>query len=116
MPCWAGFGTRLDDLFVLQTAALLKPSFRGINFMNKTDIVDAVAQATDTSKADASNAVDAVFDTITGALKGGDGVQLIRFGISALPIGLPVKAATPAPERPFRLQLPSSLSSRLARR
>ncbi len=48
--------------------------------MNKTDLVDAVAQATDTSKADASNAVDAVFDTITGALKGGDGVQLIWFG------------------------------------
>ena len=48
--------------------------------MNKTDLVDAVAQATDTSKADASNAVDAVFDTITGALKGGDGVQLIGFG------------------------------------
>ena len=48
--------------------------------MNKTDLIDAVAQATDTSKADASNAVDAVFDTITGALKGGDGVQLIGFG------------------------------------
>ena len=48
--------------------------------MNKTDLVDAVAQATDTSKADASNAVDAVFDTITGALKSGDGVQLIGFG------------------------------------
>ena len=48
--------------------------------MNKTNLVDAVAQATDTSKADASNAVDAVFDTITDALKGGDGVQLIGFG------------------------------------
>ena len=48
--------------------------------MNKTDLVDAVAQATDTSKADASNAVDAVFDIITIALKGGDGVQLIGFG------------------------------------
>jgi hypothetical protein len=30
------------------------------NFMNKTDLVGAVAQATDTSKADAANAVDAV--------------------------------------------------------
>jgi nucleoid DNA-binding protein len=28
--------------------------------MNKTDLVGAVAQATDTSKADAANAVDAV--------------------------------------------------------
>ena len=48
--------------------------------MNKTDLVDAVAQATDTSKADAANAVDAVLDTITDALKSGDGVQLIGFG------------------------------------
>ena len=48
--------------------------------MNKTDLADAVAQATDTSKADAANAVDAVLDTITDALKSGDGVQLIGFG------------------------------------
>ena len=48
--------------------------------MSKNDLVAAVAQATDTSKADASNAVDAVFDIITSALKGGDGVQLIGFG------------------------------------
>ena len=48
--------------------------------MNKTDLVDAVAQATDTSKAEAANAVDAVLDTITDALKSGDGVQLIGFG------------------------------------
>jgi len=49
-------------------------------FINKTDLADAVAQATDTSKADAANAVDAVLDTITDALKNGDGVQLIGFG------------------------------------
>jgi DNA-binding protein HU-beta len=48
--------------------------------MNKNDLVAAVAQATDTSKADAANAVDAVFDAITGALKSGEGVQLIGFG------------------------------------
>jgi len=48
--------------------------------MNKTDLVDAVAQATDTSKADAAKAVDGVLDAITGALKSGDGVQLIGFG------------------------------------
>jgi DNA-binding protein HU-beta len=50
------------------------------NFMNKNDLVAAVTQATDISKADASNAVDAVLDTITDALKSGDGVQLIGFG------------------------------------
>jgi DNA-binding protein HU-beta len=48
--------------------------------MNKNDIADAVAQATDTSKADAAKAVDCVFETISAALKSGDSVQLIGFG------------------------------------
>jgi DNA-binding protein HU-beta len=48
--------------------------------MNKDDLAAAVAQATDTSKADAAKAVDGIFDAITGALKSGDGVQLVGFG------------------------------------
>jgi DNA-binding protein HU-beta len=48
--------------------------------MNKNDIAEAVAEATDTSKADAAKAVDCVFETISGALKNGDGVQLVGFG------------------------------------
>jgi DNA-binding protein HU-beta len=48
--------------------------------MNKSDLADAVAEATDTSKADATKAVDCVFETISAALKSGDGVQLIGFG------------------------------------
>ncbi len=48
--------------------------------MNKNDLVAAVAQATGTSKADAAKAVDGVFEAIAGALKSGDGVQLVGFG------------------------------------
>ena len=48
--------------------------------MNKNDLVAAVAQATDASKADSAKAVDGIFDAITGALKSGDGVQLVGFG------------------------------------
>ncbi len=48
--------------------------------MNKNDLVAAVAQATGTSKADAAKAVDGVFDAIAGALKSGEGVQLVGFG------------------------------------
>jgi DNA-binding protein HU-beta len=48
--------------------------------MNKTELIDAVATAADLSKADAGRAVDAVVDTITGALKGGDSVTLVGFG------------------------------------
>ncbi len=48
--------------------------------MNKTDLVDAVASGADLSKANAANAVDAVFDAITNALSNGDSVSLIGFG------------------------------------
>ncbi|MDG4656092.1 HU family DNA-binding protein [Ectobacillus antri] len=48
--------------------------------MNKTDLVNAVAEASDIAKKDATKAVDAVFDAILEALKNGDKVQLIGFG------------------------------------
>ena len=51
--------------------------------MNKTDLVNAVAQA-GFSKKDADAAVTAVFDSITDALKSGDKVQLVGFGTFAV--------------------------------
>lgn len=51
-----------------------------VNDMNKTELVEAVANATELTKKDASKAVDAVFDTILNALKNGEKVQLIGFG------------------------------------
>ena len=48
--------------------------------MNKNDLVAAVAESAGLSKADSTNAVDAVFDTITGALKKGGDVRLVNFG------------------------------------
>lgn len=48
--------------------------------MNKTELIEAVANATELTKKDASKAVDAVFDTILNALKNGEKVQLIGFG------------------------------------
>lgn len=48
--------------------------------MNKNELVAAVADKAGLSKSDASGAVDAVFDAITGALKGGDEVRLVGFG------------------------------------
>ena len=48
--------------------------------MNKNDLVAAVADGSDLSKADAAKAVDAVFDSITGSLKGGGEVRLVGFG------------------------------------
>lgn len=48
--------------------------------MNKADLIEAVADSADLSKADATRAVDAVLDGITGALKQGNSVSLVGFG------------------------------------
>ncbi|WP_240376515.1 HU family DNA-binding protein [Bacillus piscicola] len=48
--------------------------------MNKTDLINSVAEQADISKKDASKAVDAVFDSITETLKSGDKIQLVGFG------------------------------------
>ncbi len=48
--------------------------------MNKGDLIDAVADSADISKAAAARAVDAVFDGITGTLKKGDSVTVVGFG------------------------------------
>jgi len=48
--------------------------------VNKSEMIDMVAEAADISKAAAGRAVDAVFDGITGSLKGGDSVTLVGFG------------------------------------
>jgi len=48
--------------------------------MNKAELIEAVASATDLSKADATRSVDAVIDTITETLRKGDSVTLVGFG------------------------------------
>ena len=48
--------------------------------MNKTDLVNAVAEKGDLSKKDAAKAVDAVFDSVMDSLKDGEKVQIIGFG------------------------------------
>ncbi|HHC72723.1 MAG TPA: HU family DNA-binding protein [Thiotrichales bacterium] len=48
--------------------------------MNKTELVEAVAQSSNLSKADAQRAVDAVIDSITEALAKGEQVSVVGFG------------------------------------
>jgi DNA-binding protein HU-beta len=52
--------------------------------MNKNDLITKVAGDTGLSKADASRAVDSVFDSITGQLVGGGEVRLVGFGTFAV--------------------------------
>lgn len=48
--------------------------------MNKSELVDAIADSADLSKASAGRALDAAIDAVTGALKAGDQVSLVGFG------------------------------------
>jgi len=48
--------------------------------MNKSELIDAIADDADLSKAAAARAADAFIDAISSALKGGDQVTLVGFG------------------------------------
>ncbi|MFT9850250.1 HU family DNA-binding protein [Aneurinibacillus sp. REN35] len=48
--------------------------------MNKTELIEKVAESTEMTKKQASQAVDAILESISGALKSGEKVQLIGFG------------------------------------
>jgi DNA-binding protein HU-beta len=48
--------------------------------VNKAQLTDAVAAATDSSKAEAGRAVEATLSAIGSALAGGDSVSLVGFG------------------------------------
>ena len=48
--------------------------------MNKTELVDAMAESADISKAAASRALDGLIEAITASLKEGDQVNVVGFG------------------------------------
>ncbi len=48
--------------------------------MNKSELIDAVADSADLSKAAATQAVDAVLSAVSKSLKNGDQVTLVGFG------------------------------------
>ena len=48
--------------------------------MNKNDLIGVVAEGANITKSQAGDAVDAVFEAITGSLKSGDEVRLVGFG------------------------------------
>ena len=48
--------------------------------MKKVELVEAVAEKAGLTKADATRAIDATFETITEALANGDKITLVGFG------------------------------------
>jgi DNA-binding protein HU-beta len=59
--------------------SFLKSLAKG-TYVNKSDLVDAIAKSAELSKASAARALDATVDTIKKALKKGDTVSLVGFG------------------------------------
>lgn len=52
--------------------------------MNKSELVAAVAEQAELSKADAGKAIDALVEVIAAALKANDKVSLVGFGTFAI--------------------------------
>ena len=48
--------------------------------MNKTQLIDKIAENADITKASAGRAVDAIIEAVSDSLKSGDTVQLVGFG------------------------------------
>ncbi len=48
--------------------------------MNKTDLINAIAEKANLNKNDARNALDATIETIVNALETGDKVSILGFG------------------------------------
>ncbi|MEZ8143909.1 DNA-binding protein HU [Enterovibrio norvegicus FF-33] len=48
--------------------------------MNKSQLIDKIAENADLSKASAGRALDALIDAVSGSLKDGDQVALVGFG------------------------------------
>jgi DNA-binding protein HU-beta len=52
--------------------------------MNKAELINAIADKADLSKADATKAIDALVEVVTKALKKNDKVSLVGFGTFAV--------------------------------
>ncbi len=70
----------------------------------KSDLVEAVANITGVSKAEANRAVDAVFTTITDNLAKGEDVRLIGFGSFSVAKRAARKGRNPQTGETIRIQ------------
>ncbi len=52
--------------------------------MNKSELIDAIADASELTKADAGRALDGFLGAVTEALSNGDSVALVGFGTFAV--------------------------------
>ena len=84
--------------------------------MNKTELINAVAEKTELSKKDADAAVSAVFEAVTEALAREEKVQLVGFGAFEVKTRAERVGRNPKSRRaPSRSPPPRPLCSRPAR-
>lgn len=77
---------------------------------NKAELIDAVAEATKSSKAAAGAALDAVIDAISAALAKGEEVRLVGFGTFSVKARAAGKGRNPATGE--EIKIPASKSVR----
>jgi DNA-binding protein HU-beta len=77
---------------------------------NKAELIDVVAEATESSKAAAGAALDAVIDAISQALKAGEEVRLVGFGTFSVKERAEGKGRNPATGE--EIKIPASKSVR----
>lgn len=78
--------------------------------MNKLELVEHIANETESSKAAAAAAVDAIIDGITKALKKGDDVRLVGFGTFSVKKRAAGKGRNPATGA--EIKIPASKNAR----
>ena len=67
----------------------------GVSIVNKTDMVNRIADATNLTKADAGRAVDAFVDAVKHTLEKGDEVRLVGFGTFCVAHRKPTEGRNP---------------------
>ena len=71
--------------------------------MNKSELIDAIAEKGGVSKSDAGKALDATIASITEALKNGDTVTLVGFGTFSVAERAARQGINPATKKPIKI-------------
>lgn len=80
--------------------------------MNKQELIGSVADATGMSRGEATQAVEAVFNTIGSALKRGDEVRLVGFGTFSVSNRKASTGRNPRTGEPMQIKASSSAKFR----
>ncbi len=81
--------------------------------MNKSELIAKVAHDTKLTRGEAEEVVEATIENIIEALKGGDDVRLMGFGVFTVSRRKGARHATPRPERSSRCRPPKGPGSNL---